>query len=56
MLSKDHILFTLHREENTRNLSKLKFILTSVNSIGLDKTVLFPCHPKTRSIIENSID
>jgi UDP-GlcNAc3NAcA epimerase len=48
---KEYILCTIHREENTNSLLKLKNILVSLNEISKDIEVVMPLHPRTRKII-----
>jgi UDP-GlcNAc3NAcA epimerase len=45
------ILCTIHRQENTDNLENLKSIITTLNRIHRDKTVVLPMHPRTRKIL-----
>jgi UDP-GlcNAc3NAcA epimerase len=46
------ILATLHRRENTGNLSRLKSIIASLNRLSEDYRIVFPIHPGTRKILE----
>jgi len=48
--SKGYHLLTLHRAENTEDLTRLRGILEGVS--GLDIPVLFPVHPRTRDILD----
>lgn len=43
--SKDYVLATIHRAENTDDLMKLRNILDAFNQ--LDQTVVWPLHPRT---------
>jgi UDP-GlcNAc3NAcA epimerase len=45
------ILCTLHREENTNDLSKLDAIFEALNTISEQVRVVLPIHPRTRKII-----
>jgi UDP-GlcNAc3NAcA epimerase len=47
----DYYFMTCHRAANTDNLENLKQILNA--SEMLDKTVVWPMHPRTRKAIEN---
>jgi len=47
--SKQYILGTIHRAENTNDIEKLKAILESFAK--LDKVVYLPLHPRTRKLI-----
>lgn len=46
---KSYLLTTLHRSENTDDLSRLSRILSALNS--LDEPIVFPVHPRTRKVI-----
>jgi UDP-N-acetylglucosamine 2-epimerase len=46
LTSKDYILATIHRAENTDDLERLEAILQSL--IHSEQPVLFPIHPRTR--------
>jgi UDP-GlcNAc3NAcA epimerase len=48
---KNYVLSTIHREENTKSLSKLKSILYGLNEISKDIDIVMPLHPRTRKII-----
>jgi len=47
-----YLLATVHRSENTADLSRLTQILDAFNA--LDEAVVFPVHPRTRKIITDS--
>jgi UDP-N-acetylglucosamine 2-epimerase (non-hydrolysing) len=52
----EYILFTLHRQENTK-IDGLKEILMALNAISDKIKVLFPVHLRTRKVIvENKIE
>lgn len=44
-------LATLHRAENTDNLSRLRSIIEALNEIHSEKKVLLPLHPRTQKIL-----
>jgi UDP-N-acetylglucosamine 2-epimerase len=46
---KSYLLGTVHRSENTDDVTRLSSILTAFNS--LDTPVIFPVHPRTRRVI-----
>jgi UDP-N-acetylglucosamine 2-epimerase len=50
--SKQYYLLTLHRAENTDNSDRLRAILQAVST--LDLPVLFPIHPRTKNILDDS--
>ncbi len=52
--SKEYFLLTLHRAENTDNPEKLAKVTKFVNEISKKKTVIFPMHPRTKQVCENS--
>jgi UDP-GlcNAc3NAcA epimerase len=49
---KEFLLLTLHRAENTDDFSRLKAILEAL--AGLDQTVVFPIHPRTRNKLQEA--
>ncbi|MCF6297550.1 MAG: UDP-N-acetylglucosamine 2-epimerase (non-hydrolyzing) [Flavobacteriaceae bacterium] len=55
--TKPFILATIHRQENTDNIEKLKSIFESLESISNETQVVLPLHPRTRKILaENNLD
>ena len=52
--SKRYGLVTLHRPSNVDDLSTLQPILDALVTIGADCPLLFPVHPRTRGVLENS--
>ena len=50
-LPSEYVLCTLHRAENTDNVSRLKDIFTALQSIALKVQVVLPLHPRTKKII-----
>ena len=48
------ILFTLHRAENTNDLSRFEAILSAVKDLSLKQVVVFPCHPRTKALIKKT--
>lgn len=51
LISKEFILATVHRAENTDDQTRLNNILAAFEQ--LDKPVIFPIHPRTRQKISN---
>lgn len=49
---KNYFLLTIHRAENTTDKARLRNILSYFDSI--EKTVIFPIHPRTKKILGNS--
>lgn len=51
----DFILATIHRDFNTDNTSRLKSILSALNTISerQNTPILFPAHPRTRKLIDS---
>jgi UDP-N-acetylglucosamine 2-epimerase len=47
----NYLLATVHRSENTDDVSRLSSILDAFNA--LDEAVVFPVHPRTRKIIRD---
>ena len=52
LTKKDYVYVTLHRQSNVDNKIKLEEILTALNEINNELTVVFPLHPRTRKRIE----
>lgn len=46
-------LSTIHREENTNDINKLKTIFNALNIISEVVPVVVPIHPRTKSILQN---
>lgn len=54
---KEFVLCTLHREENTNDISVLKRMLSALVKINLQFPVVLPLHPRTKKIMkENAIE
>jgi len=49
----DYILSTIHRAENTDDVSRLTAIISALNKINSDIKVIVPLHPRTKKIIDN---
>ncbi|MFH1892133.1 MAG: UDP-N-acetylglucosamine 2-epimerase (non-hydrolyzing) [Candidatus Zixiibacteriota bacterium] len=45
------VLCTIHRAENTDNLSRFMGIINGLNSIAEAATVILPLHPRTRQVL-----
>ena len=48
----DFVLATIHRQENTDDLEKLKSIFEGLEEISKIKKVVLPLHPRTKIILE----
>jgi len=48
------VLATIHRQENTDDLNKLKAIFEGLEEISKTKQVVLPLHPRTKSILEKN--
>jgi UDP-GlcNAc3NAcA epimerase len=56
-IKENYILATIHRAENTDDISRLKSIIEALNEINKQKQVILPIHPRTRNIVkEHNID
>ncbi|WP_444994326.1 non-hydrolyzing UDP-N-acetylglucosamine 2-epimerase [Aliikangiella sp. IMCC44359] len=53
-ISKEFVLATVHRAENTNDPERLKSIFTALNEISLTKTLILPLHPRTQAIVKNA--
>lgn len=51
-LPSDFVLCTVHREENTDNVYRLKQIFNALEKIACDIPVVLPLHPRTRKALE----
>jgi len=54
LTSNEFVVATIHRQENTNNLNKLKSIFDGLEKISAIKQVVMPLHPRTKSILENN--
>lgn len=52
-IKNDYILSTIHRAENTDDISRLKGIVSALNKINEEIQVVVPLHPRTRKILSN---
>ncbi len=52
LMKQRYLLATVHRSENTDNLSRLSQILDAFNS--LDEPVVFPVHPRAKKVINGA--
>jgi UDP-N-acetylglucosamine 2-epimerase len=48
----NYVLLTLHRAENTDNLTRFGKLVDFVNEMSRGKTVVFPIHPRTRKVYQ----
>ena len=48
-----YVLCTIHRAENTDDISRLKSILEAFRYIALKNPVLFPIHPRTKKLLRS---
>jgi len=48
------ILATMHRQENTDDINKLKSIFEGLEKISESKEVILPLHPRTKQILDNN--
>lgn len=52
--SSKFILCTLHRQENTDDLNRLKQIIEAYNDLSKDYKIILPVHPRTQNILKKS--
>lgn len=50
--SRPIVLATLHRQENTDDLARLRSIVEALNELNNEFQVVLPMHPRTRKILE----
>lgn len=51
-LSRDYVLSTIHRAENTDDPERLMGIIKALNEVNEEQEVVCPLHPRTRKILE----
>ncbi len=49
---KPFVLATLHRQENTDDLERLKSIISALNQLSENFEIVLPLHPRTQKILE----
>ncbi len=54
--TKNYILATIHRAENTDDPARLESILRAFRTIAAEVPVVLPMHPRTRTILQKSHD
>jgi UDP-GlcNAc3NAcA epimerase len=52
VISGQYILATIHREENTSDIKKLKNLMGIMNKISLRTKLVIPLHPRTKKLIQ----
>jgi UDP-GlcNAc3NAcA epimerase len=45
------VLTTLHRQENTDNLERLRYIVEALNELSTGNNIVLPLHPRTKKIL-----
>jgi UDP-GlcNAc3NAcA epimerase len=56
LVSNEFVLATIHRQENTEDITKLKAIFEGLERISKTKQVVLPLHPRTKKIlIDNAL-
>lgn len=48
---RDYILATIHRAENTNDLTRLSAIFNALNHLSESHTIIMPLHPRTQKLI-----
>lgn len=48
------VLGTIHRAENTNDLSRLKSLVNALNRINKSEPVIVPLHPRTKAILDSN--
>jgi len=51
-ISKNYILVTIHRAENTDNQERLTEIFEALQEIAKEKQIILPLHPRTKAMID----
>ena len=52
--SNNYVVCTVHRQENTDDLSRMKKIVESLNKINKETRVILPLHPRTKKILQQN--
>ena len=52
--SRNFVLATIHRAENTNDLSRLQSLVRALNEINKSESVIVPLHPRTKAILESN--
>lgn len=52
--SKEFVLATIHRAENTDNRGRLRVILGALNRVADSRPVILPLHPRTKKVISEN--
>lgn len=52
--SRNFVLGTIHRAENTNDLSRLQSLVRALNEINRSEAVIVPLHPRTKAILESN--
>lgn len=52
LTSGDFVLATIHRQENTDDIDKLKAVFEGLSKINKEQQVVLPLHPRTKKILE----
>ena len=53
-IPENFILCTIHRAENTDDLSRLTSIIAALNIIAEEQAIILPLHPRTKKILRNN--
>lgn len=53
LVKDDFVLATIHRAENTNDMSRLHSIISDLNRLALERPVIFPVHPRTKDKLSN---
>ena len=51
---KPYILVTIHRAENTNDIHRLKSIVSALNELAKEATIVFPLHPRTKAYLKSN--
>ncbi len=52
----EFILATIHREENTEDTKRLSSLIDALNKISLEIPIVLPLHPRTKDILNKSME
>lgn len=54
LIAQNYVVLTLHRPNNVDEIENLQNLLSGIDQLVIDKKVIFPIHPRTKAILENS--
>ena len=50
--NREYLLVTIHRAENTNDITRLKSIVSALNELSKEITIIIPLHPRTKAYLK----